>query len=425
MPMRNVTPTMALLALAALAGAVAELPAQGLYNHGQTIHITAGTTVTVNGDVVNAGTLSNAGPADAAPGNAILNVAGNFRNEGFFFNYGTVALAGNWDNPSSYHEGNGTFVLNGTGTQRLRHNGQSFYNLVLDGGGEKQLADNATVTHLVRLQNGLLTPAAGSTLLLADGVVVEGGSAASYVNGRLFHEGSGYKFYPIGKNGTYAPITLEDILGAAPVTGFEVFTPNPHTAFEAAGLARLSGARYWQRTQLSGAITEARIGLGFDAADGLPAPDSAVVAEAKDAASPFRSLGGRLTSGTAAAGMVSSKDLITGNLFAVGIGRPALASGAFFIPNAFAPASPHDEEKVLKLYGSRFAEGGFLFAVYDRWGNVVFQTSSPARMTAAGWEGTHGQTGLPLAGGVYTYLVRGNTTDGGSVRKAGTITLIR
>jgi hypothetical protein len=43
----------------------------------------------------------------------------------------------------------------------------------------------------------------------------------------------------------------------------------------------------------------------------------------------------------------------------------------------FAPALPHDEEKALKMYGSRFAEGSFLFTVYDRWGNVVFQTPSP------------------------------------------------
>jgi hypothetical protein len=87
----------------------------------------------------------------------------------------------------------------GRAPKRLLHNGQSFYNLVLDGGGEKKLADNATVTHQLGLQRGLLSPATGSVLLLADGVGIEGGSAASYVNGRLFHEGSGYKFYPIGK----------------------------------------------------------------------------------------------------------------------------------------------------------------------------------------------------------------------------------
>jgi hypothetical protein len=423
MPMRNVTPKTALFALAVLAGAATWLPAQALYNNGQTIHIAAHTTVTVGGDVVNKGTLSNAGPADAAPSNATLTVTGSFRNEGFFFNYGTVALAGNWENRSSYHEGNGTFILNGTGPQTLLHNGQSFYNLVLDGGGEKQLADNATVTHQLGLQRGLLSPAAGSVLLLADGVGIEGGSGASYVNGRLFHEGSGYKFYPIGKNGSYAPLTLEDVLGASPVTGFEVFAPNPYAAV-APGLGRLSGARYWQRTQLSGSITEAKIGLSFDAADGLPALDSVVVAEAKEGTSPFRSLGQRTTSGSAAAGTVGSKEIMTGNLFAVGVGRPDVAGGAFFIPNAFAPASPHDEEKVLKMYGSRFAEGSFLFTVYDRWGNVVFQTRSPARMTATGWEGDNGH-GLPLAGGVYTYLVRGNTTDGQPVRKAGTITLIR
>jgi hypothetical protein len=421
--MKNLMPKTALLVLAALLAAVTELPAQGLYNNGQIIHIAANTTVAIEGDVVNKGTLSNAGPANAAPSNATLTVAGSFRNEGFFFNYGTVALAGNWENRSSYHAGNGTFILNGTSPQLLLHNGQSFYDLVLDGGGEKKLEDNATVTRRFRLQSGLLTPASGSVLLLADGVTIEGGSAASYVNGRLFQEGSGYKLYPIGKDGSYAPITLEDVLGAAPVTGFEVFAPNPYQAVES-GLHRLSGTRYWQRTQLSGSLTEARIGLSFDAAVGLPALDSVVVAEAKDAASPFRSLGQRTASGTASAGTVSSKDMVTGNLFAVGISRLAPAAGAFFIPNAFAPASPHGEEKVLKLYGSRFAEGSFLFTVYDRWGNVVFQSSSPARMIATGWEGNNGN-GLPLAGGVYTYLVRGKTTDDQPVRKAGTITLIR
>jgi hypothetical protein len=45
-------------------------------------------------------------------------------------------------------------------------------------------------------------------------------------------------------------------------------------------------------------------------------------------------------------------------------------------------------------------------------------------MTATGWKGDNGQ-GVPLAGGVYTYLVRGSTPDGQPVRKAGTITLIR
>jgi hypothetical protein len=94
-----------LFALAVLAGTATRLPAQALYNNGQTIHIAANTTVKVGGDVVNKGTLSNAGPADAAPSNATLTVTGSFRNEGFFFNYGTVALAGNWENRSSYHAG--------------------------------------------------------------------------------------------------------------------------------------------------------------------------------------------------------------------------------------------------------------------------------------------------------------------------------
>jgi hypothetical protein len=85
-----------------------------------------------------------------------------------------------------------------------------------------------------------------------------------------------------------------------------VFTPNPYTTV-APSLGRLSGARYWQRTQLSGSITEAKIGLSFDATDGLPALDSVVVAEAEEVASPFRSLGQRIASGSTTAGTVVAK----------------------------------------------------------------------------------------------------------------------
>jgi len=58
------------------------------------------------------------------------------------------------------------------------------------------------------------------------------------------------------------------------------------------------------------------------------------------------------------------------------------------------------------------------FSIFDRWGNIVFQTSDINK----GWDGSY--KGTPLPPGVFVYLIRGNDTDDDILAK-GTVILVK
>lgn len=373
---------------------------------------------------LSAQTLYNAGQLFYVSGNTPVTVQGSVQNTGTIINFGTITLSGDWNNQGSYNEGTGEISLNGSSAQSIAHKGQSFYQLTTDGSGEKILQEDATVTGKLTLQKGLLTPYADTKFLVAANAKTEGGSADSYVNGRLLQEGTGTKFFPIGKAGHYAPVTLVDITGITPVVGFEVFSPNPNTLL-GPGLRQVSPARYWQKTMVSGTLTDAYIQLGFDAEDKLPLLNSVVIAEADGLNSPFRSLGQQTLTGDLTSGTALSKQSITGTVFAIGTGAEVTTMMAkVFIPNAFSPLSSHPEEKSLKVYGQLVPQD-FLFRLYNRWGGLVFESRSLDEMQTEGWTGVNRTTGQEEALGVYTYTVQGKYEDGQSFKRAGTTTLVR
>ena len=65
--------------------------------------------------------------------------------------------------------------------------------------------------------------------------------------------------------------------------------------------------------------------------------------------------------------------------------------------------------------------------VFDRLGNIVFETSDLTIATETGWDGT--KDGHELSSGVYSWLVNGILNGGGKVSDhnnvSGNITLIR
>jgi gliding motility-associated-like protein len=85
-------------------------------------------------------------------------------------------------------------------------------------------------------------------------------------------------------------------------------------------------------------------------------------------------------------------------------------------PNAFSP----NGDGVNDFFRMPFYNiAQWLVVIYDRWGNVVYQTEE----LNFNWDGTH--QGSPAPEAVYTYTVNGKAVDGTPVSRSGTILLMR
>ncbi|MCC6582012.1 MAG: gliding motility-associated C-terminal domain-containing protein, partial [Phycisphaeraceae bacterium] len=90
---------------------------------------------------------------------------------------------------------------------------------------------------------------------------------------------------------------------------------------------------------------------------------------------------------------------------------------AIYIPNAFSPNNDNDND-ILFVQGAKCLRN-FLLVIYNKWGEKVFETTSPT----IGWDGT--LEGQKENIGVYTYHFDGTLASGKRVQKKGNITLVR
>jgi gliding motility-associated-like protein len=89
-----------------------------------------------------------------------------------------------------------------------------------------------------------------------------------------------------------------------------------------------------------------------------------------------------------------------------------------FVPNAFTPNGDGHNDRFKPLYYGTAAH--FDFAVFNRWGQKVFETQSPG---GAGWDGTI--NGTPSPGGVYVWYCRYQPDGQPEAMAKGTVILIR
>ena len=90
--------------------------------------------------------------------------------------------------------------------------------------------------------------------------------------------------------------------------------------------------------------------------------------------------------------------------------------GEVFVPNAFSP-NGDQENDVLYVFGNCIKT--MEFAIFDRWGNKVFETEDRKQ----GWDGKY--NGLMMNTGVYVYFLQATLIDNSSITKKGNITLMR
>ena len=95
---------------------------------------------------------------------------------------------------------------------------------------------------------------------------------------------------------------------------------------------------------------------------------------------------------------------------------PAVLSDVF-VPTAFTPNGDGHNDKLSPLL-FRIKEFKY-FRVFNRWGQLVFETGIPGQ----GWDGTF--KGVPQPAGVFTWTTEATGDDGRSHNKKGAVVLLR
>ena len=89
-----------------------------------------------------------------------------------------------------------------------------------------------------------------------------------------------------------------------------------------------------------------------------------------------------------------------------------------FVPSIFSP-NGHGPGKNEQLCVLNDCIAEMDFGVYNRWGQLVFETKDPQQC----WDGT--KDGKEVSTGVYTFRLYAKLLNGVTVRKAGNVTLTR
>ena len=89
-----------------------------------------------------------------------------------------------------------------------------------------------------------------------------------------------------------------------------------------------------------------------------------------------------------------------------------------YIPNAFMPTGVNHEFKPVI---TNFDASNYLMTIFDRWGQVVFQTNN----YEIGWNGRFDNTKGEAEGGTYVYMIDIHDGGGSEIVKRGFVTLLR
>jgi hypothetical protein len=94
-----------------------------------------------------------------------------------------------------------------------------------------------------------------------------------------------------------------------------------------------------------------------------------------------------------------------------------------YVPNIFSPNAKDPTNQQLRIYGDNLAPDGFKFLIYNKWGNLMYETADLDDIKVNGWDG-----GSQIEG-VYTYIIIGKFKNGKDVKDSpsnrGTFSLVK
>lgn len=96
-----------------------------------------------------------------------------------------------------------------------------------------------------------------------------------------------------------------------------------------------------------------------------------------------------------------------------------LGEAKVIMPNAFKPTSNIEKNKIFIPVARNVDNANYRFTIYNRWGQMVFETNDPAE----GWDGT--RNGSLSPSGIYGYLVVYSDYNGISHSQRGAVNLLK
>jgi hypothetical protein len=101
-------------------------------------------------------------------------------------------------------------------------------------------------------------------------------------------------------------------------------------------------------------------------------------------------------------------------------------SNNVYLPNIFSPSSSQEDNKRLHVFGTCI--DSLELVIYDRWGEVVFETTdTDSRYSddgdccifGPGWDGTYMNSGKPLNTASFAFILKGRFRNGDTFFKSG------
>jgi hypothetical protein len=341
-------------------------------------------------------------------------VDGDIDNEGLMANDGYAGFTGDWSSRGKYR-GAGIIDARGKGPQKISHFDQHVFTLRVNGWGTKYIQGKVKVTGELDLVNGIIEVSPADQLQLGENALVSGGSQDSYIDGALTVEGQGYKYFPLGKSGTFAPIEFLDAQGEGAVYAVEVFDDG---SLLSVNKVVVKSALYWQRTDLAGTFKGSPVAVTYIPMLFTDANKIAML-QGSNWDSPFRIVPDVHQDGN----KLITESSITGPLVVLGEISDNWTGADFYLSTALSPDASRAENRSVKIFGQRLSTQGFRFTVFNRWGAVVFETLSLEQMIESGWDGRM-PNGQRLGAGAYPYKLTGIDKAGGKLEKSGVITVL-
>lgn len=345
-----------------------------------------------------------------------LYVDGEISNTGILINTGLIEFTKDWDNKGTYL-GDGALQVSGKASQEIAHNDQKIHSLVIKGGGTKNIKGKINITKELHLTKGIVQVSDQDALSLKDDAVIFGGSTESYVEGAITVEGSGYKFFPVGKNGTYAPIEFLNVKNNSAKYSMEVFENAPSITVDSVDV---KNSLYWQRKDLDGHFGGSAIAIDFDPSQ-FADVNNIIMLVGTDWENPFMSIDD-LEHSQETDKLITRTDVVAPIIMLAEIKQKGNDSD-FYFSTALSPHAANPDNRRVKIFSERLHDKDFHFEVFNRWGSVIYESTSLESMSTNGWDG-RSINGDDLVSGPYPFRLIAFDKTGKRFEKKGVISII-